>query len=157
MIGVVDDPQALDAFLRIDAAQTRSSPPRAVVARTVEGGPAHPRITLVFMADSRWCGSGGCTLFMLVPAAAGLAELSHATLVHPPVAVLDTRTNDMPDISVRVRGDYYPGDGEKFVVLPFNGQTYASNPTMPPAHLLRGPADGEIAISEGEVAIAFRR
>lgn len=157
VIGVVDDPQALDAFLRTKAAETRSSPPNAVVARTVGGGPAHPRMTLVYMADSGWCGSGGCTMFILVPGGAGLAELSSATLVHPPVLVLDTRTNGMPDIAVGVRGDYYPGDGAKFVALPFDGGAYASNPTMPPARLLRGPSDGEIAVSEEEVAIAFGR
>ncbi len=63
----------------------------------------------------------------------------------------------MPDISVRVRSDYYPGEGEKFVVLPFNGQTYASNPTAPPARLIGGLPDGEIAISKGEVDSAFGR
>ena len=156
-IGVVDNPQALEAFLQAEAARTRSSPPRAVVARTVDGGPTHPRVTLVLMADPGWCGSGGCTLFILVPAGDGLAELSSATLVHPPVLVLDTRTNGMPDISVRVRSDSYPGDGAKFVALPFDGRTYASNPTMPPAYLLPRLPDGEIAISEDEVAIAFGR
>lgn len=157
VIGAVDDLQALDTFLRINAAEARSSPPDSVVARTVEGGRDHRRMTLVYMTDPAWCGSGGCTLFILVPTADGLAEFSRVTLVNPPVLVLDTRTNGMPDISVRVRSDYYPGDGEKFVVLPFNGQTYASNPTVPPARLLRGPPDGEVAVSEGEVAIAFGR
>lgn len=154
---MVDDREALEAFLQTEAARTRSSPPKAVVARTVDGGPTHPRVTLVFMADPSWCGSGGCTLFILVPAGDGLAELSSATLVHPPVLVLDTRTNGMPDISVRVRSDSYPGDGAKFVALPFDGRTYASNPTLPPAHLLPRLPDGEIAISEDEVAIAFGR
>ena len=154
---MVDDPQALDAFLQTKAARTRSSRPAAVVARTVDGGPTHARVTLVLMADPSWCGSGGCTLLILVPAGDGLAELSSATLVHPPVLVLGTRTNGMPDISVRVRSDYYPGNGPKFVALPFDGQTYASNPTMPPAYLLPQLPDGEIAISEDEVAIAFGR
>lgn len=157
MIGVVDDPQALVAFLQTNAAGTRMSPPKAVVARSVDGGPDHPRMTLVFMADPRWCGSGGCTMFVLEPQASGLNELARATLVHPPVLILDTRTQGMPDIAVGVRSDYYPGDGQKLVVLPFDGQTYASNPTVPPAYLLRTPADGEIAVSDGEVALAFGR
>lgn len=155
MIGPVDDLQALEAFLRFNAAETRSPPPKAVVARSVDGGHDHRRMTLVYMADPGWCGTGGCTLFILVPGSSGLTELGSATLVHPPVVILDARSKGMPDISVRVRGDDYPGDGKKFVVLPFDGQTYASNPTMPPARLLRGPVDGEIAISEEEATIAF--
>lgn len=156
LIGMVDDPQALRTFLLMKA--SRGSPPPSVVAQTVDGGPAHPRITLVYMSAPDWCGSGGCTLFILGPGGAGLAELGAITLVHAPVLVLDTRTNGMPDISVRVRSDSYPGPGEKFVVLPFDGHAYASNPTMPPARLLpRSMADGEIAISEGQVAIALHR
>lgn len=158
VIGMVDDPQALRTFLLVKSIASRGSPPSSVVAQTVDGGPAHPRITLVYMSAPDWCGSGGCTLFILVPGQAGLAELGAITLAHAPVLVLDTRTNGMPDISVRVRSDSYPGPGEKFVVLPFDGHAYASNPTMPPARLLpRSMADGEIAISEGQVSIAFDR
>lgn len=157
MIGVVDDPPALGAFLRTYAAETRTSPPNAVVARTVEGGPAHPRITLVYMAGAHWCGSGGCTLLVLEPEGEGLRELGRTTISHPPVRVLNTRTNGMPELSVRVRGDYYPGDGPKLVALPFDGETYALNPTAPPARLLQEPVDGEIVISEADVHKAFRR
>lgn len=157
LIGVVDDPQALQTFLRLKAIESRGSPPPSVVARTVDGGPRHPRITLVYMSSPDWCGSGGCRLFVLEPGHAGLEELAGVTLVHPPVLILDTRTHGMPDIAVRVRGDYYPGEGEKTVVLPFDGRTYASNPTVPPARLLQGTANGEIAISEDQVAMAFRR
>jgi len=156
VIGVVDDPQALQTFLRLNAVKSGVSPPPTVVAQTVDGGPRHPRITLVYMSAPEWCGSGGCKLFILEPGHSGLEALAGVTLVHAPVLILDTQTHDMPDIAVRVRGEYYPGEGEKMVVLPFDGRTYASNPTVPPARLLQGPADGEVAISEDQVAIAFR-
>jgi len=157
LIGTVDDPQGLRAFLLADAIASRAAPPAAVVARTIEGGPDHPRITVVYMADPIWCGSGGCALLVLEPGRDGLTQLSRTTLSHPPVRALKTRTNGMPDLSVRVRADYYPGDGPKFVALPFNGRAYALNPTVPPARLLREPIDGEVVISEADVATAFRR
>ncbi|NJC39925.1 hypothetical protein GGQ87_000183 [Brevundimonas alba] len=157
ILGEVDDRQALAAFLRVYAAEARAPQLKAVVARTVDGGPAHPRITLVYLADSGWCGSGGCNLLVLEPDSEGLKQLSRTTVSHAPVRVLTTRTNGMPDLSVRVRGDYYPGEGPKFVVLPFDGDSYAMNPTIPPAQLLRGPIDGEIAITEEQVATAFRQ
>jgi len=157
IIGFPDDSSALMEFVLAKSAASGVSPPLRVVSRSVSGGPAHPRITMVNMSDPHWCGSGGCTLFILVPGEDGLTEIGRITLVHAPVVALDTQTEGMPDILVRVRSDYYPGDGRKFVALPFGGQAYASNPTMPPARLLLEPADGEIAISEGDVEIAFGR
>jgi len=157
VIGRVDDPQAVRAFLLSDAIASSAPPPAAVVARTVDGGPAHPRITLVYMADADWCGSGGCALLVLESGRDGLKQLSRSTLSYPPVRVLKSRSNGMPDLSVRVRGDYYPGNGPKFVALPFDGQAYALNPTVPPARLLSVPVEGEIAITEADVATAFRQ
>ncbi|WP_420470732.1 hypothetical protein [Brevundimonas sp. FT23042] len=157
MIGTVDDPAALRAFLMAEATSSGAAPPAAVVARTIDGGPAHPRITLVYMTDPNWCGSGGCTLLVLEAGRNGMTQLSQTTISHPPVRVLNTRTNGMPDLSVRVRADYYPGDGAKFVALPFDGQAYARNPTVPPARLLNEPVDGEVVISETDVARAFGR
>lgn len=157
VVGTIDDPQALQTFLRLQAIEERGSPPPAVAARTVDGGPAHPRITLVYLATGDWCGSGGCTLLVLEPGPDGLKPLSRSTISRPPIRVLKTRTNGMPDLSVQVRGDSYPGDGPKFVALPFDGRTYALNPTVPPARLLQGPVDGEIAISEDDVARARAR
>lgn len=103
-----------------------------------------------------WCGSGGCTLLIIEPLASGLSELGRVTISYPPIRVLETRSHGMPDLSVRVRADYYPGDGPKFVVLPFDGQTYALNPTMPPARLLPSPVGGEVVISEQNVQTAFQ-
>lgn len=157
VVGGVDDLPAVQAFLLAKFTGSRESPPPMIAARTVDGSPAHPRITLVYMTGPTWCGSGGCTLFVLAPGETGLVELGAVTLVHAPVIVMDTRTNGMPDIAVRVRGDYYPGEGEKFVVLPFDGHDYAANPTMPPARLLPGPADGEIGIAEDQADFAFGR
>lgn len=158
IIGFPDDPQAVLDFVEALAASSHASSPSRIVSRSIDGGPAHSRITMVHMSDPGWCGSGGCTLFVLAPDAGGMRDIGQMTLVHPPVIALDTQTNGMPDIVVRVRGDYYPGDGEKFVALQFDGRTYPSNPTVPPARLIsRVLIDGEIVISEGDVALAFHR
>lgn len=158
IVGFPDDPQALEAFVAAVAARSDVPIPGRVVSRSTQGGALYPRLTLLYMSAPDWCGSGGCTLFVLVPGDRGLVAIGRITLVRPPVLVLDTQTNGMPDIVVRVRDDYYPGKGEKFVVLPFDGHTYASNPTMPPARLVSGSLiEGEIAIPEGDTVSTLRR
>lgn len=153
VIGAVDDPSALDVFLRGKLDPSASGATPTVVARTVEGGAAHPRMTVVYMSAPGWCGSGGCTLFVLVPGPEGLTQIGRVTLAHPPVLALDTQSHGMPELMVRVRADYGP-DGEPFAILPFDGQTYAGNPTVPPARWSRTSPDGEIAIEERDVALA---
>lgn len=160
ILGEVDDPAALQAYLVRMQDEDRPSydewPMVAVAARSIDGGPAHPRITLVYMAHRYWCGSGGCALQILTPGASSLEEMSSITISHAPVRVLQTRSNGMPDLSVGVRADYYPGDGRKFVALPFDGDRYAENPTMPPARLLPAGIEGEVVIPEEDVTAAFR-
>lgn len=157
VIGFPDSSRAVTDFVLAKAAASRVPPPSKVASRSVEGVPAHPRITFVYMSDRHWCGSGGCTLLVLVPGETGLTEIGQVTLVHPPVIALDTQTNGMPDLAVSVRGDN-PGDGRKVVILAFDGRTYASNPTVPPARSASpDQIDGEIAISEADVALASHR
>ena len=150
VLGTVDDPAALNVFLG-----EMQHPPKAVVARTVDGGGAHPRITLVYLADVDGCGSGGCRLLVLEPRNGGLKEMSVTTLSRPPVRVLDTRTSGMPDLAVTVCGGGIVECHE--ALLPFDGQGYASNPTMPPARALAARPSGTVAISAEEVFAAFRR
>jgi hypothetical protein len=157
IIGTVDDPGAVQSFLEKLAVSVDDKTPRAVVARTVDGGLAYPRITLIYMTQGGWCGSGGCTLFILRPDGADLVELGRVSVTNPPVRVLTTRSHGMPDISVQVRSDYYPGPGPKFVALSFDGETYASNPTTPSTRLLDGEPEEEVVISERDVYDAFRR
>lgn len=156
IVGTVDDPAAVSDWLRAEYPDQPGWPLLAAVAAgSVDGGPAHPRLTLVYVADGDFCGSGGCTLYVLEEKDDALVELSRMTISHAPIRVLRSHTNGMPDISVRVRSDYYPGPGPKFVALPFDGSRYALNPTGPPALLLAEPIDGDVVISEADADRAF--
>ncbi len=129
--------------------------PKTYLDKTVDGGPAHPRITLIFMTDPGWCGSGGCTIIVLEPLSDGYAFLGHMTVSYAPVRILSSRSHGMPDIGVRVRGDDVD-DPAREVAVPFNGVRYAPDPTMPPSRPVDSAAHGELVFSDAEVWNAFR-
>jgi hypothetical protein len=58
--------------------------------------------------------------------------------------VLNTKSNGWHDISVVVAGGGIQPGYE--AVLSFDGKTYPSNPSTPPARRLDGKAEGEIVI-----------
>lgn len=158
IIGEVDDPAALQAYLAKmqdeDKALYEEMPMVAVAARSVDGGPEHPRLTLVYLATQGWCGTGGCDLLILEAADGGLRELSSMGVSRPPIRMLDTRSNGMPDISVKVCGG---GIIECYDArMPFNGVTYPGNPSVAPAERIPSSVKGETAISQEEVSVVFR-
>ncbi len=152
VVGGVDDPASLAALLRD---QTGEPSPTAVVARTVDGGEVHSRITLAYLTDPDFCGSGGCTLLVAAAEPEGWVLLGRVTVTRPPIRVLTTRTNGMPDLAVKVCGG---GILECYeAVLPFDGNQYASNPTAAPARKLETATDGEVVISEDLVRLTLAR
>jgi len=80
---------------------------------------------LIFVTDSQYCGSGGCTLFVFKGSATGLAFISKSTITQPPIAVARHSTNGWRSLIVRSGGT---GD----VVLRFDGKEYPLNPSMQP-------------------------
>lgn len=149
IIGDVDDPEALQAYL---SGLAKSEPFRAVAASSVDGGPAHPRLTFVYLTDR--CGSGGCSLHILEKGEEGLRELSRITITWAPVRMLESQTSGMPDIAVKVCGG---GIIECYEArLPFDGSTYATNPTVLPAERVQGEITGQVVIPEEDVTAAFR-
>jgi hypothetical protein len=57
--------------------------------------------------------------------------ISRTTIVKPPIQVLDTSTNGWRDLAVTVSGG---GILKPYVArIPFDGSSYATNPSMPPA------------------------
>lgn len=83
----------------------------------------------------------------------GTLLLGRITITRPPIRVLASRTNGMPDLGVVVCGG---GIIECYeAVLPFDGQRYASNPTVPPAYRPRTPPEGQVVISEELVNLTF--
>lgn len=89
------------------------------------------------------CGSGGCALFVLSPKGDGCTVVMEATVVNPPVRVLNTATNGWKDLAVTVSGGGVRRPYE--ARLRFDGRRYPDNPTVPPAEAIAGPApDGQI-------------
>jgi hypothetical protein len=99
---------------------------------------------IVYLTGDGWCGTGGCTILVLSPTSSDYKLISKITIARPPVRVLSTTSNAWHDISVLVQGGgIQPGHYAK---LPFNGKTYPSNPSVPPAQPITQNAAGEIMI-----------
>ncbi len=81
------------------------------------------------------CGTGGCNayVFQNVTQVRGLRLVSQMSLFKPPLVVSDQRHNGWRDLISRVRID--AGHGY-YARLPFNGRSYPSNPSTPPAEPL---------------------
>ena len=99
---------------------------------------------IVYFTDRHSCGSGGCATLILVPAGPSYKVVTKITIAWPPIRVLDTKSHGWHDIAVRVQGGgIQPGYEAK---LSFNGKTYPTNPSMPPAHRLLAEAPGTVVV-----------
>ncbi|WP_432784919.1 META domain-containing protein [Cyanobium sp. BSA11S] len=87
------------------------------------------------------CGTGGCNAYVFKsgPKQKGLRLVSQMSLFKPPLVVSDQRHNGWRDLISRVRID--AGHGY-YTRLPYNGRSYPSNPSVPPAEPLRRPVSG---------------
>lgn len=66
--------------------------------------------------------------------------------VRLPVRVLDSRSNGWRDLTVTVQGGGRIEPVE--IELAFDGESYPTNPSVPPARPLQGAASGEILIDD---------
>jgi hypothetical protein len=96
---------------------------------------------VVYVSGQGWCGSGGCRLFVLTPKDSTFRVLGKMTIVQLPVQYLRTTTNGHADLAVRVAGGGILHG--HYAKLTFDGHTYPSNPSMPPAEPIPTP-HGEI-------------
>lgn len=99
---------------------------------TDEGTPE----VIAYFTDRYSCGIAGCTTLVLMPKDLSFEIVTKITNVRLPIEVLATKSNGWHDLAVSVRGTgIHPGHMAK---LPFNGTTYATNPSVPPATPLKG-------------------
>lgn len=90
------------------------------------------------------CGSGGCDLYVLALTPSGYRVISDISITRPPVRVLPSRSRGWQDLSVYVAGGgILPGHD---VRLRFDGNSYPTNPTTPPALPLKASARGRVVI-----------
>lgn len=83
----------------------------------------------VFATDADWCGSGGCTLFVLTKEAGSYRQVLRSTVTRRPVRLLPTQSHGWRDIAVNISGG---GVTPEAVRLSFNGLKYPANPTLAP-------------------------
>ncbi len=76
------------------------------------------------------CGTGGCSFFVFQESGGRLRTLTRMTLFRPPLIVASSRTKGWNDLILRVRRDAGHGDT---MLLRFDGRSYPSNPSSPPA------------------------
>lgn len=100
---------------------------------------------IVYLTGRSWCGSGGCITLILAPQGTSYKVVTRLTITWPPIRVLDKTSHGWHDITVWVRGGgILPGYE---ALLRYNGKTYPSNPSVPPAQRLTKPLPGKIVIS----------
>jgi hypothetical protein len=104
---------------------------------------------IVYLEGRWWCGSGGCPTLILSPEASSYRLVAKIIITRPPIRVLTTTSNGWHNLSVRVEGGgVHPGYEAE---LSFNGKTYPTNPSMPPARPLAANVAGEVVIGSSQV------
>lgn len=97
---------------------------------------------LAYVMGPMVCGSGGCNLYVLAPdggnGGEGWRVVTRTSVTRTPVGVMTTSTNGWRDLAVSIGGG---GAAAGWVRLTYDGQTYPTNPTAPPATPLEGQPD----------------
>ena len=110
----------------------RDNRPEALIyaMSTADGGPAN------------LCGSGGCDLYVLSLPPTGYRQVARVSITRPPIRVLSTIKHGWHDLGVLVAGGGISPSYE--ARLCFDGHSYPSNPTVPPATRLKGSAGKQV-------------
>jgi len=103
------------------------------------------RQAIVYFTDRDSCGSGGCATVILEPIGSSYKIVTELTIVRRPIRVLETKSNGWHDLGVIVAGGGIQMGYE--AILPFDGKSYPTNPTVPPAKKSDGKAKGIIVIA----------
>ena len=109
-----------------------------------------PKDVIVYFTDQRMCGTGGCSMLILAPEGASYRLVTSVTIAWPAIRVLKTKSHGWHEIGVWVQGGgIQPGyEG----VLSYDGKSYRSNPSVPPARAASPLLEGNTvipALSEG--------
>lgn len=141
----VADIETLDAFLR-SYAQEQGAPPD-MPTRVVTAEVPRSALVLAYLTGPYWCGSGGCNLLVLRPFGGTFEVISSISIVRLPVRALSTDSNNLPNLGVRVAGG---GTTEGYeALLAYNGDSYPTNPSVPPARRV-DDAEGVVLIAEDD-------
>jgi len=100
---------------------------------------------IVHLTSDGWCGTGGCTTLILAPDGASYRVVTKITITRLPIRVLATKSNGWHDIGVvaRISGNEPLSEA----ILSFDGKTYPSSPSMPPARRSDAKAEGKTVMA----------
>jgi hypothetical protein len=98
---------------------------------------------ILYARDQSFCGSGGCTLFIVAREGSAFRLVGRTTITKLPIRLLDTSTKGWRDLSVVIQGGGIVEAQD--VKLAFDGLSYPRNPTVPPAEPIT-KASGTILI-----------
>jgi hypothetical protein len=103
---------------------------------------------VVMVAGPMVCGTGGCPVMVFAPAPGGYRLVTQISVAHPPVQVAPRRAHGWRNLIVRVYGGgvMKAYDAE----LAFDGSSYPTNPTVPPALPATSLTGVELLIPEFE-------
>jgi hypothetical protein len=99
---------------------------------------------VLYITDPNYCGSGGCTMLVVVRQGDSWRLVTRTTVVRPPIRVLESTSHGWHDIGVWVQGGGIQPGYE--AILSFNGKTYPENPSVEPARRSTMPSPGRVVI-----------
>jgi hypothetical protein len=100
---------------------------------------------IAYVAGPMVCGTGGCPVLVFAPAADGYRLVSRISVVQPPVRLAPRSSQGWRNLVVGVGGGgMAAGNAE----LKFDGTSYPTNPTVPPAEAVADLAGSEVLIPE---------
>jgi hypothetical protein len=141
---------ALRAFLQKELGSAESL---SYVAAFVDLRDDGAQEAIVYLTDQNWCGSGGCVTLVLEPTGSAFKVVTKMTVTRLPIRVLKSKSNGWHDLSVLVAGGgIHLGYEAK---LSFDGTTYPSNPSVPPAEPMAQTAEGVTVIPASELNREF--
>jgi hypothetical protein len=91
-----------------------------------------------------WCGSGGCSTFILTPNGSSWRVVTNIRITRPPIYVLSDVSKGWHSIGVWVQGGGIQTGYE--AELRFNGKTYPKNPSISPSRRLETKPVGQMVI-----------
>ena len=95
---------------------------------------------VVLLKDLKYCGSGGCTMVVLLGMPSGFQYVSRTTIMREPIAVLAETCHGWHTLAVLVSGGgAIPGQA----LLRFDGTEYPLNPSMQPR---AAPEDLQVSV-----------
>lgn len=87
---------------------------------------------IVYLVSPYFCGTGGCNTLVLAQTGPMWRKVADISVSRTPISVLESSTKGWKDLIVAVSGGGGPSGN---ALLRFNGETYPSNPTVPPAEM----------------------